>query len=345
MNKVLILPVLLLAAPLVAQKDMITLRDGTQINNVKVTAWTAKDIQFKGKSGSDLRLAHLVKDASIDKVRVVMNRAGTNPEVLVGAADENKKDAIIAGACLHKAAMTFYEDGDIGKMMAALQRIDTDYPNSPYAPSYYTWKIKYYLATKKTKDAAAIALKYGDASRTRPWSEAYSHDAELWEKVVNGVAGKLKGEAYATAMRETLAKSTGVAPFVAHRAAVELADAYRGGKKFAEAKKEYEKLQKLKGLGVNVRARMYLGLGHIDLEKADSSKKKEDYHDAFLNFLRVYLNAKDADPELVAEGLYHAAKSCEAWGELPSCREMAGRLRGRLRLREPYKSTSWAKKK
>ena len=56
-------------------------------------------------------------------------------------------------------------------------------------------------------------------------------------------------------------------------------------------------------------------------------------------------NAKDANASLVAEGLYNAAKACEAWGELPSCKLMAGRLRGRLKLRKPYSATSWASKK
>ena len=94
---------------------------------------------------------------------------------------------------------------------------------------------------------------------------------------------------------------------------MELADTYRKLQKYDEAKKEYTALQDMKGLSVDVRARMYLGLGYISLENAISAKKetarKDAYHEAYKNFLRVYLNAKGANAEFVAEGLYNAAKA------------------------------------
>ena len=78
---------------------------------------------------------------------------------------------------------------------------------------------------------------------------------------------------------------------------------------------------------------------------AGGEAAKDHFHSAFINFLKVYLNCKEANATIVAEGLYNAAKACEQWGELPTCRQMAGRLRGRLKFRSPYKETYWAKRK
>lgn len=343
----------ILAAPtvLAAQKDVIFLTDGTVIRNVKVTSWTAKEIKFKTKGSFDVRPSYMVKDALVKKIREALLRAEDDPGILITEAETHKADALISSYALHKAAMLFLEDGKTSDMIAALEKIDTDFPESPFAPEYYRWKIKYYLGRKKPdhKSAATVAVKYGDASRTRSWAQAYQHDSEYWEKLIEGAAGKVQPSTFTANMRNIVSKSSSVAPFVAHAAAVEVADTYRKLQKYDEAKKEYATLQDIKGLSADVRARMYLGLGYISLEDAISAKKetarKDAYHEAYKNFLRVYLNAKEADANFVAEGLYNAAKACEQWNELSSCRAMAGRLRGRLKFRVPYKYTKWATKK
>ena len=140
------------------------------------------------------------------------------------------------------------------------------------------------------------------------------------------------------------ARSRSSAAFVSQAATVDLADALRAKKQYKEARAEYEELRGQKGLDTDVRARMYLGLGYLSLEDAVGSGKKSDLHDAYKSFLMVYLNAQEAHPEYVAEGLYQAAKACEQWNELPSCPRQAGLLRGRLKYRAPWKDTSWAKK-
>jgi tetratricopeptide (TPR) repeat protein len=355
MNKVAIvislLPILATSAALSAQKDSITLTDGTTIRNVKVLSWNAKEIKFKTRKGNDSRPSYLVVDARVQKIQEALLRAGTDPGVLITEAETHKADALIASYALYKAAMGYLESNETSTMISALQKIDTDYPDSPFAPAYYQWKIKYYLTKKKPdhKSAATTAVKYGDASRTRTWSAAYQLDSEYWGRLIEGVSGKVQAPMFINNMKNLMGKADSVAPFVAHAAAADLADAYRKGKKYEEAKAEYEKLQEKKGLNADVRARMYLGLGYISLEAAiagkDEAEKKSDYHEAYKNFLRVFLNAKSANADLVAEGLYNAAKACEQWNELPTCRVMAGKLRGRLKFHKPYKFTSWASKK
>ena len=79
-------------------------------------------------------------------------------------------------------------------------------------------------------------------------------------------------------------------------------------------------------------------------ETAVASTSPDDYYKSYIAFLRVYAEAKDAHPEWVAEALYYAAQSVGKWGGLDHGR-MGAVLRGRLKRREPYASTSWAQKK
>ena len=348
MNKaLLVLPILVLAFALPAQKDTIELLDGTKIRGVKVISWTAKEIKFKTNSGSgtESRPAHEVRGATISRVQVILSRAGDDTEQLIGEADND--DPLIKQACFFKASQIFAAENTkegAQKMLSALSEIDTQLPDSAYAPAYHRTKIRYYLSQAKPQfnNAKIAAEKYGDASRTRSWSNAYVYDAEYWEKRIAGATGKVKMEDLITSLKEIKAKTTVEAPFVSHAASIDLADVYRNAKNYKVAEAEYEGLHDKKGLEPDVRARMYIGLGYIYLEKAVISKSKGDYHNAFKNFLKVYLNAKAAHPEYVAEGLYNAAKACEQWNELPTCKQMAGRLRGRLKLREPWRHTKWA---
>ena len=337
-----------LAAPgLKAQKDTIELRNGKVLRNVAVESWTAKEIKWKGKDGAKSLPAHEVKEASLSKVQMVFARLGNDPGTFYEEA-KSEKDPLISAACYHNAAMLYFQDGKDSEMLTALQELDEKHPQSPYTPEYYRWKIRYYLGRQKPsyKDAMSIAQKYGDAARTRSWSRAYEYDAEYWEKMVEAASGKTDADGWVKDLKDIIGKTESSAPFVADVARADMGDALRGQKKYAEAKEVYQQLEARSGVSANVRARMFRGLGYIAMEQALTSNNKEDMHEALKNFLKIFLNCKDgADPELVAEGLYQAAKACEQWNELPSCKLMAARLRGRLKLRSPWKETSWAEKR
>jgi hypothetical protein len=85
-----------------------------------------------------------------------------------------------------------------------------------------------------------------------------------------------------------------------------------------------------------------LGLGHVQMAKASESNK-DAYRAALMAFLRVYVEAQDAAPDLVAEALYHGYEASLKWGGTDH-RVVAGRLRHVLRTDSRFNGTEWAKK-
>ncbi|MEE2888790.1 MAG: tetratricopeptide repeat protein [Planctomycetota bacterium] len=346
-------PVLALAvsvAPLVAQQDVIEWRDGKVTKNAKVTAYTAREIKFRAGGTNQVRAAHEVKSVQIEAWRDLLSRAGDDPEALIGEA-QDQKNPFLAQAAYYRAAELYRETGATGDMITVLDALLKANPNSAYAPEYFRRKIQVYLSAAKprTKDAAIAAEKYGAACRQNAWSKGYELDAELWQLRAKSLEKGASKGSFVTGLKGLIARSNGAADGVAADASADLADSYRAQKNYKDARATYEKLQETVGVGVDTLARIYLGLGYIHLEEAlassDEATSKVSYHKAFRSFLKVYVNAKDANNNLVAEGLYNAANACEKWNGLATCRQMAGRLRGRLKFRVLYKDTYWAKKK
>lgn len=338
------------AGTLAAQRDVIEWLDGKLTKNAKVTAYTAREIKFRAGGTNQVRAAHEVKSVQIEAWRELLSRAGEDPEALVGEA-QDQKDPFLAQAAYFRAAELYREAGATADMITVLDALLKTNPNSAYAPEYFRRKIQVYLSSPKprTKDAAVAAEKYGAACRQNAWSKAYELDAELWQLRAKSLEKGASKGSFMTGLKALIARSTGVADTVASDASADLADSYRAQKNYKEARTTYEQLQETVGVGVDTLARIYLGLGYIHLEEAlgakDEASSKAAYHKAFRSFLRVYVNAKDANHNLVAEGLYNAANACEKWNGLATCRQMAGRLRGRLKFRVLYKDTYWAKKK
>ncbi|MCA8956145.1 MAG: hypothetical protein KDC87_08725 [Planctomycetes bacterium] len=336
-----------------AQKDVIEWMDGTVTRAAKVTAYDAKEIKFRASGSEQQRAAHEVKNLNVESWNEAFGKAGNKSESLIGEARAVvDKNPFLAQAVYKRAADILASDGSVSDALRVLEEIDQKLPTSAYAPDYHRRKIEYYLSRPKPalKDAASAAQKYLDAARTRSWSRAYELDAQLWEIRIKAAQPKASRDTYIGELKELVGKAQGTADGVAAAAQVHLADAYRAGKDYANAKKLYQTLADKKGLDGSTRARIYLGLGYLASEEAVVATKpeqvKESHHEAFKRFLQVFLNTREtANPELVGEGLYNAAKACEQWGGLPTCGQMAGRLRYRLKYRAPWKDTSWARKR
>jgi tetratricopeptide (TPR) repeat protein len=163
--------------------------------------------------------------------------------------------------------------------------------------------------------------------------------------MAQAASGKAQKEDIESKLKTVIGNTDGTAAFVFKEARVFLADFYRQSGDAAKAAKEYEGLLEQPGLSPDVLARIHLGLGYIAYEKGVTQKDKEAFHQAYLSFLRVYVLAKDAHPEVVAEALYQGAQAAEAWGGMPTSKAEAARLRGRLRFRSPWKETSWGQKR
>ena len=334
-----------------AQNDVIEWRDGTTTRKAKVTEFTAAEIKFRVGGNNQTRGAHEARDLMVEKWQEALNRAGQDPKDRLGAA-ESEKDAFVAQALYHGAAEAFRVAADDNNMLECLRQLFEKYPRSGYAPEYFRRKVLFYMAKQppRLKDAAAIAEKYGTACRLNAWNKAFELDAELWQKRAKAATKGANVDAFITELKDIVGRAGGVAEFVAISASADLADTYRKKKQYDEAATAYKSILEKKGVDGTTLARVYVGMGYIHLERAlketEAAKVKEEYHSAFVNFLKVYLNSrKTANAEIVGEGLYNAAKACEQWNGLPTCKRMAGLLRGKLKYNAPWKNTYWAKKK
>lgn len=348
-----IVPILALAVTtgaLVAQNDVIEWLDGKRTTKAKVTSFTAREIKFRAAGTNQTKPAHEVKSVVIETWREFLNRAGDDPAVLLGEA-RDQKDLFIAQAAYYRAAELHRQSNSLADMIGVLDELMKKSPTSAYAPELFRRKIQIYLSSKKPrlKDAAKVAESYGAACRQNAWSRAYEFDAELWQLRIKSMEKQANREAFITGLKGLIARANGAADNVAIDATGDLADAYRDQKNLKLARTTYNTLLGTAGVSVDTLARIYIGLGYIHLEDAlaagNEEAAKPSYKQAYTSFLKVYILAKGANNNLVAEGLYNAANACEKWNGLPSCRQMAGRLRGRLKFRVLYKDTYWAKKK
>lgn len=355
MNKALT-PLLLLAlsAPIVAQDDEITWDDGTK-TKCDIVRFDAKTIEFKIRNQRKSEPAHRVRKIRVKKLLDDIYNRSTTPEEYLTVADEQlkAKNQLAASWGYWRAAQLFLDDDKTGSAVSALDLLDKNLPNSPWTPKLFEVKFRHYLSTylsdtrkkKMLADAGKVAETYESEAIKRNWSRGYEHQAKLFMAMAEAASGKAQKDAIESKLKTIIGDTDGTAAFVFKEARVFLADFYRQSGDAAKAVKEYEGLLEQPGLTPDVLARIHLGLGYIAYEKGVTEKDKEAFHRAYLSFLRVYVLAKDAHPEVVAEALYQGAQAAEAWGGMPTSKAEAARLRGRLRYRSPWKDTSWGQKR
>jgi len=347
MKKILTPCFLLALTGSLAAQDVITWDDGTKVK-CEIVGFDAKTIEFKVDNQKRSEPAHKVAGIRMSKlVEDLYNRASA-PEDYLSVADEQlkAKNELAAAYGYWKAAELFQADGKVNSAVTALADLDKKIPNSPWTPKYFEARFRHYLTDKKhLKDARSVAEQYESEAIKRNWSRGFEHQAKYFMVLAEAASGKAGKEAVEARVRKILGDTDGSAGFVFKEARVFLADFYRTNGDHAKALKEYESILDQPGLSQDVLARVHLGIGYINYERGVTEKDKEGFHQAYLSFLRVFVLAKDASPELVAEALYQAAQAGEAWGGLPTSKADAARLRGRLRLRSPWKETSWGQKR
>ncbi len=336
-----------LAATVAAQDDTIHWQDGTK-TKVTFVDFTAKEITYKVGGRKKTAPAHKVRDVTVKMwVEDIANKC-TQPDEFLTHADEQMKAKKWAAAafCYREAFKLFMAAGDVVSATSALSELNKKLPNSPWTPLHFSVRIEYYLGERKWKDALKVSEQYESESVKRSWARGYEHEAKFFTVVTNILSGKLNKTVAVPAIEAVLGETGGgVTEFVFNRAQVFLADFHRQTKDFKKAGKIYDQLTERTGVAPNVLGRAYLGLGYIDYEKGVVNKDKAAFYQAYMFFLRVYILARDANNETVAEGMFRAAEAVEQWGGMPTSRWEAARLRSRLRNRERWKHTSWAKKK
>ncbi len=334
---------LLLPALALAQKDRITLVDGTVLDKVRVTAFTIAKIDFEKSGTPDSRTSDLVADVHVDRVHDVYKRAyaakGTDqgPATFISEADQ-QSDAFLKQFGYVEAARIYLANDQMNDAFAVLDELKKQVPDSGFLPMTYTVKIEYYLSQGRSKaaDAQSVAQEYERQSQVQGFPKGFALEARYYKLMADAAGGTIDANRLRDQL-QSLARDASGHPDVVNRARLQIANSLRAENKLPDALAIYNELLDKDYTTERVRAGAYLGLGSVQLAQGNASDKGP-YRDALLSFLRVYLETPDAPPSMIAEALFMGAQAAEKWGG-----DDAGRMARRLRyiLKRDYPNSTW----
>jgi len=349
MNKLSILCLLAVAAPVAAQNDRIYWVDGTVTEKVTVTDFDLTQIKYKSRNGDESASSDRVARLEVEKVQDEYKRAygaATDQDRynnFMGKAEEliNKPDLFLAQFGLIEAIRLQMTVGQPAEGFAVFDKMLKELPQSGFIPEGYRLKLQYYLGTKTgAPSAKTVAATYAKEAAQNGWPNGYVHEASFYEIMAEAAGGQLQPDALVGKLKSLQSQVEGGFPAVANQVRLQIANVQLGAKQLDEARKIFEDLSKLPSADEATLAGAQLGLGHVYFEQGDPANT-EPYRAALLAFLRVYLMHKEAPPSTRAEALYYAAEACDKWRG-PDAAAMARRLRGYLR--RDFGDSEWAKR-
>jgi hypothetical protein len=353
MKRSLLLPFLtapfLAVAPIAAQGDRITWVDGTTTEDCKILQFTVFETKFSARGANESRSTDQVLSIEWGKLDEMYRRATGAPlaeapgEFLNEAQKRlQRKDLLTAQIGYQKAAELFLDNGQVVDAVAVYDKLAQEIPDSGYAPELFRVKLDHYLAQGKegARNAASAAATYRETATTKAWPKGFLHEASYYEVLAEAAAGTMQPAELERRMRGVLQSTEGVAPSVANRAKLQIAQMLLLQEKHADAEKIFDDLAGQRGLDANSRAQIWLGTGEIRLKTA-AADDKQAYRKALLSFLRAYLDEPNANPELRAKGAFFARTAAEKWGG-PDARLIQARMQAILRREFP--DSTWAKR-
>ena len=305
----------LLAAPIAAQEDTITLTNGTVVTGARVTSFDVRNLKYTKGSATETVTTDQVAKVELKKFKDSYARGLRDPEIMITMARAAlaEKDTLMAQFAFISAANQWLDSGDpadAGKAVGALDEMAKGIPEAGLLPDVYRLKFEYYLnqGAKGAPSAATTAKKYQADATAGAWPNGLAVEAEF----LAALAERRDPKDFQSKMRAIAGKAAGPNPVIASRANVELAHSLRETKDVEGAQKIYEDVIAKDKVDSSALAGAYLGLGKILLEKSAPSDK-DAFKRALLLFLRVPLATKEAWPSLQAEALYHATLAAEKW--------------------------------
>lgn len=332
----------LLAAPIAAQDDTITLNNGTVVTG-RVTSFDVRNLKYTKGSSTETISNDQIAKVELRKFKDAYARGLRDPDVMLTQAREllQDKNVLMAQFGFVSAADQWLQSGtneDAGKAMGALDELVKAAPEAGLVPEVHRMKFEYYLGlgAKGAQSAATVAKKYQSDAVAGAWPNGLAVEAEFFL----ALAERRDPKEFQNKLRSIVAKAGATNPGVATRANVELAHSLRETKDLDGARKIYEEVVAKDKVDESALAGAYLGLGKILLETA-SAADKDAFKSALLMFLRVPLATKNAWPGLKAEALYHATLAAEKWRGpefgfvIAKCKRV---------LADEYGSSEWAER-
>jgi hypothetical protein len=331
---------LLAAAPVVAQDDVIHLVNGTSVTGVRVTGWDIRNLKYTKSGANEQTSTDMVAKVELKKFAGTYARGLKDPGIMLTMAREKlaEKDVLLAQLGFVNAAAQYLDGDQAGEGVGALDELQKAIPEAGVVPEVYRQKFEYYmgLGAKGVASAAQVAKKYQADANANAWPTGLMVEADFFV----ALSDRKDPKSFQAAIKGVASKAGGNYPMIANRANIELAHSLRETKDADGAQRIYDDISKKEGVDGSSRAGAYLGLGKILLEKS-AAGDKESFKKAMLLFLRCRLETKDAWPSQQAEALYHAILAADKWRGPEYGLVMA---RCRRLLSDEFGETEWAEK-
>lgn len=342
------LPLLLLALPLPAiAQDRIGWTDGkfTDPTRTRVTEFTAFQVRYTVRGGRQEESSDRVASIEVENVRDAYRRGITSgdPGIMLttarGLLEDNK---FLAQFGFQRAAEMFLARGQQGDGFSTLDELQNSIPDSGFIPDCYRMKIEYLLSQGRPggAPASAIADAYATQVATSGMPQGFGFEAEFYKALSEFTAGSTNAGGLQRTLDNLLVKISAPNPTLANRTRLWIGTAVRMQGRSDEARQAFEELAKSDAVDINTRAGAFLGLGHLAYERTGTDR--DNFREALLSFLRVYIEASDANDNVVAEALHFASESAKNWGGQDST-FMSQKLK-RI-LTTEYAHTTWGKPK
>lgn len=306
----------LLALPLAAQDDTVTLTNGTKLEGVKVTSFDIRELKYTKGGAQSVPTDQVVK-VDLAKFNDYFRLGLKDADLMLTKAREahKEKNILLAQLGFVSAASQFFDAGKAGEAVGVLDELqkEKDFAEAGVLPDVYRMKFEYYMGQggKGAASAASVAKKYQTDASGGGWPAGLAVEAEFFQAMAENAANNQPKD-FQLKLRAVVAKGQSGNPMVANRANVQLAHSLRENKDPEGSRKIYDDLAKRDGVDSSSRAGAFLGLGHLALEEG-SGANKELFRKALLLFLRVRLETRDAWPSQHAEAMYYAIQAADKW--------------------------------
>lgn len=346
MNKPLTLLLLALPVPALAQ-DRIGWTDGTFTDpRTRVNEFTAFQVRYTARGSREEDSSDRVAVIEVASVRDAYRRgiSTDDPAAVLATAKRLLEDGdkFVAQFGFHRAAKMYLAEGLQEEGFETLDELKAAIPDSGFIPDCYRMKIEYLLAQGRPggAEAAALADAYATQVLSAGMPQGFGLEAEYYKAMAEFTAGSTNPAGLHRTLSSLLVKVSGPNPTLANRTRLAIGTAARLQGRTEEAKQAYEELAKSEAVDIDTRAGAFLGLGHLAYERTSSDR--DNYREALLAFLRVYIETADANDNVVAEALHYASESAKNW-QGPDWNFMSQKL-SRV-LSQEYAHTTWGKPK
>lgn len=166
----------LLALPVAAQNDKITLVDGTVLTGVKVESYDMRYLRYVKGSTKETLGAEQVAKVELGKFKEVFARGLNDPDTMLTLAREQlaAKENVLAQFALLRAAEQFFDAGKAPEAVVALDELAKSLPEAGVGLDAFRLKADFYMGqgVKGMGNAQALAKKiYADAM-AKGWNAA-----------------------------------------------------------------------------------------------------------------------------------------------------------------------------